>query len=561
MTALRDRLGHCTLLTRMALTGATAWPRVMAAAGNPVETQERTLRRILHANRETEFGRAHSFAAMAAVEDYRKAVPIADYEAYRPGIERQLATGRQVFVAEEAVMVAQTSGTTAKPKSLLVTRQTLARAKAMQALFGYGIHRGSRFFDGRIVAISGASREGTLPNGTPIGAISGVIHDSMPAAVRRKYVLPGALAEIPDYDLRQRLVALLCSASDDVTGVVTANPSTILRIETVLNERLDDILSNLESGGETMLREVPTSLRDRIAASLRPAPRRASSLARLAMRASNLTLGDIWPGLAAISTWTGGSCGIAVETLRPSLPTATRILELGYVASEFRGTLTADSDRGLGLPTLWENHFEFAERTAWEAGGAELLQLHEIEEGRQYYVFVTTPDGLYRYDINDVVEVVGRIGQTPALAFVRKGKGVTNITGEKLSEEQLRKAATSSLAQCGAASPFFLALADEAASLYRLFVEAPRHGEMQADRLAATVDAALCELNIEYRSKRASGRLAPLRCTILVPGAGEQYRRHLVRRGQRDAQFKPALLRYQRDTDFAFDRLSVQGAD
>ena len=56
--------------------------------------------------------------------------------------------------------------------------------------------------------------------------------------------------------------------------------------------------------------------------------------------------------------------------------------------------------------------------------------------GRRYYVLFTTAAGLYRYFMNDLVEVTGFFHRTPLLRFVQKGKGVTSLTGEKLYEAQ-----------------------------------------------------------------------------------------------------------------------------
>ena len=74
-------------------------------------------------------------------------------------------------------------------------------------------------------------------------------------------------------------------------------------------------------------------------------------------------------------------------------------------------------------------------------------------------MFVTTEDGLYRYDINDIVRVNGWVVATPTLAFVQKGKGVTNITGEKVTESQVLEAVTSVFAESGATPQFFIMLA------------------------------------------------------------------------------------------------------
>ena len=61
------------------------------------------------------------------------------------------------------------------------------------------------------------------------------------------------------------------------------------------------------------------------------------------------------------------------------------------------------------------------------------------------------------------------------------------------------------------------------------------------------MDRRLGELNIEYHSKRASGRLQPLEVTVLKSGAADAYKAACVRAGQREGQFKPVVLQFRRD--------------
>ncbi len=139
-------------------------------------------------------------------------------------------------------------------------------------------------------------------------------------------------------------------------------------------------------------------------------------------------------------TWLGGGCSVAAEAVRQKLPPAARMIDAGYVASEVHGTVVVDAERNLALPLLESVFFEFVPVEDWNAGQRDTLLLHELERGRDYHIVVTTLGGLVRYHMNDVVRVTGKVGATPTLAFVRKGRGVTNITGEKLAEDQVNLA-------------------------------------------------------------------------------------------------------------------------
>ena len=64
------------------------------------------------------------------------------------------------------------------------------------------------------------------------------------------------------------------------------------------------------------------------------------------------------------------------------------------------------------------------------------IQLHELQKGKRYCPYVTTMAGLYRYNMNDLVEVGDFFEQTPTVHMIQKVNGIVTITGEKLHERQ-----------------------------------------------------------------------------------------------------------------------------
>ena len=260
-----------------------------------------------------------------------------------------------------------------------------------------------------------------------------------------------------------------------------------------------------------------------------------------------MTYADLWPGIRLVTTWTGGSCGIALDKLREKLPSRAVVMELGYQSTECRGTIALEPETSGGLPPLHHHFFEFVEQDAWDHDTPEFLTLDQLEAGRRYYMLITTASGLYRYFMNDLVEVTGFFQQTPLLRFVQKGKGFTSLTGEKLYEGQTIDAIRETTTRYGLSPGFFLLVADEAVSAYRLFIELEGDGRPDAREIGAAVDARLGELNIEYHAKRESGRLGPLTVAWLRRGTGEAYKAAGVRAGQREGQFKPRVLQYRKE--------------
>ena len=517
--------------------------RLMHGAKVPDKVQADLLQRILARNADTGFGRAHGFSRIAGVEDYRRAVPVQTYEELRPLIERQERTGERCLTREPPIYYHRTSGTVGSPKNIPLTASGLRQMKRDQGISALVWSRGSRFLDGKVFAVAGQAVEGRMQGGTAYGSVSGLLYRGQSRFVRSRYVLPPELSDIEDYEARYRAMAVYGLAEAGVTGMATANPSTFLRLLAVVHRHADAVLDAVATG---RLPDAPAPMRP----GLKPRPSRARELAARLSAAGELTYADIWPRLKGVITWTGGSCGVALDRLSGLFPAETAIIEWGYSASEFRGTLNVDAKNNVCLPTLLTTFFEFVERREHESGGGDFLGLHELEDGREYYVFVTTGEGLYRYDMNDIVRVDGRVSATPTLEFVQKGKGITNITGEKLTEAQVLQAVTSILAQRGLTAAFFIVLADEDAAAYTLFAELD--DGVGAPGLAGEIDGRLCAANVEYEAKRKSGRLAPLRVRRLPSGAGDEYRAACVGAGQRDAQFKYLHVQYVRECAFDF---------
>jgi hypothetical protein len=144
------------------------------------------------------------------------------------------------------------------------------------------------------------------------------------------------------------------------------------------------------------------------------------------------------------------------------------------------------------------------------------------------------------------------------LKFVQKGRGVTNITGEKLYESHVLAAAGGAMEQLGIHARFLMMLADEEARRYTLYVEADAKPDASAARLASEVDMRLRDVNVEYDSKRESDRLGAATVVWLRAETGEAYKRHCVAQGgQREGQFKCPALVYRRSFAFDIDTYAV----
>jgi hypothetical protein len=167
----------------------------------------------------------------------------------------------------------------------------------------------------------------------------------------------------------------------------------------------------------------------------------------------------------------------------------------------------------------------------------EVLLAHQLAKGQSYSVVVTTGGGLYRYQLYDVVEVIGHWRQVPCIRFLGKADHVSDWFGEKLNERFV----TNTLTQVFAAhniTPAFALLAPETdgAFHYRLYLES----DPAPATLARTLDQALRE-NFHYDWCRKLGQIGPLQ-VMQVSGGSQAYLIACQSRGQKLGNIKPSLL-------------------
>jgi sterol desaturase/sphingolipid hydroxylase (fatty acid hydroxylase superfamily) len=534
------------LYMRMGLIEKFIYRPFVEATKNPRTNQLKVLISILTKNQDTQFGKEHDFASIRDYATYCIKVPVNDYETLRPYIDKQMIEGLPALTISKPCLYNQTSGTTGKPKYIPVIAETLKALADSQKIVSYVQYRACpEAFQGKILAFVSPAIEGSLSSGAIYGSASGHIYASMPMLARSKYALPVEIFAIADYELKYQVMARFAIAQKSITYLASANPNYL------------DLVADLASGqcrqfeAIASLQALSTQGIARLRQKLLPLPKRAAELRALFETGRSIRLADIWPYLKIVGTWTGGSCGIPLKAVMEGLPEGTKTIDLGYVSSEFRGTITIDADSNGGVPTLQENFFEFVERKEFEEGRRNFLLLVDLKVGKEYYLFVTTPAGLYRYDMNDILRVQGFFNATPTLVFVQKGRGMTNITGEKLSENQIITAVAKLEQEFGMRVLYFQMLADELTSCYDLYLELRlERRNFQVNQVGDYLDLALQAENVEYQAKRQSGRLHALKVHILKPETSEIYKQYCLSQGQREGQFKPLILQYRKDFHF-----------
>ncbi len=538
--------------TMLSLIGKPLAWEFETASRNLKQTQEAVLSRVVRSCRHTAFGRDHGFGCIRTVADYQSAVPIRDFEGHRPYVDRMVTGEADVLFPGRPLFYNTTSGTSAKPKLIPVSTEYFSRAyRKLSRLWLYTCLRDNpRLFDGKNLSAVGRAEDGRVRDGTPYGSLSGAVYRNIPAVLRDVYAMPYALVCISDY--RKKYYAMLrCGLASDITYIISANPSSLLQLHRTVMENYTDLVRDIRDG--TLRRDVADELRaaDRgpVLATLTPDPRRAAFLENIMKRhGEQLRPRHYWPNLACINTWKQGNCAQVLPKLDGYYAPSTVIREFGYQASEARAGLALANDWDCSVLAAHVYHFEFIEESHRDDPAPDVLLAHQLEKGKRYRILITNTSGLYRYDINDIIEVTGFYNQIPLFTFIRKGDGFTSLTGEKLTETQLLQAVEQTRTHVQIPVEYFTLCCDEHELRYKLFVEFA--AECPPDRKTAFVDAvdsALQRINPEYASKRGSNRLAAPTFYELPPDSYELVKSALVARGlAREGQYKVVYLQRKR---------------
>ena len=540
--------------TMLMLVGGTQTLRLRFWSRKPKHTAEKTLRDILTISRDTVYGREHHFdriLSATTADDlfrlYRLYVPVNDsFETLRPYVERHKNGEENVLFPGKPDMYATTSGTTAQPKWIPMTHKYLKDVYGKMShiwTWNFVKHR-SRIFGGHIFTTVGKECEGYAPDGTLYGAVSGVLVRDIPPIIKKHYTAPSCVMSIPDYGARNYTLMRLALQHRDVTLWATANPSTILELLRVLNENVELMIHDIELGSLTEDYDIPFDIRDELDAYMSPKPERAAELRQILAEKGKLEPKDFWPWLQYLSTWKCGNTKIYMDKYMDQFDwDKTFYQELGYIATECRfGFSLDDTNESVMFPHF--HYYEFVEESELDQPNKHFLQIYELEQGKRYNAYVTTYSGLFRYNMNDLIEVGGKFRETPTVHMVGKVNGIVSMTGEKLFEPQFLDAVHQAEDETGIKTKFFVGFADVEESKYHFYYEFENEKirQEEAEAFTKVVDEKLQHINLEYESKRQSFRLHDPETHILLSNAYARFKAACLKDGFRDGQFKFNLL-------------------
>lgn len=493
------------------------------------------------------FGREHDFKSIRSVQDYRRQVPVSDYEAFAPYINSVANGDHQALLPQDEPVrrFTITTGSTGCPKLNPVTPTWMRHYRQSWSLWGGKMlvdHM--RVVGKKILHIIGSWDMGRTSGGIPISMVSALLARNQHPLVRPFYSVPNEVTDIHDPDARY-YATLRLSIADDIGLIVVMNPGTLLRLARFGDEQRESLIRDIHDGTIHYRFDVPTPIRQSIIRRIAGSnPGRARELERIVERTGHLFPADYWDR-PVIACWLGGTAGYQAKYLSEYFgDSPTR--DQGLVSSEGRHTIPVHDTRPEGLLAINNGFYEFIPVND-RSPNPTVLEGHELEIDADYQIVMTTFSGYFRFRIGDVVRCRGMNGQTPVLEFLHKADRCGDLEGEKVTEFQFLEAASNSALEGGIRLGPVTAVPirpDGSLPRYQILVEQGDVPDIESARLFLQgIDSRLCSTNFLYNARRRERVLGPPVLSRIPTGTWSDFvQSEIERRGTGEAHYKHAAL-------------------
>ncbi|MBL7845342.1 MAG: GH3 auxin-responsive promoter family protein [Cyclobacteriaceae bacterium] len=443
---------------------------------NPVGHQQKTMLEITGQAQNTIFGRDHHFAGIQSYEDFKKLVPVRDYEELKPYVERILKGEVDVLWKGKPAYLAKTSGTTSGTKYIPISHESKFShfVSARNATLSYVHETGNAsFLDGNLIFLSG-SPEMDETAGIKTGRLSGISNHLVPSYLRTNQKPSYKTNCIEDWE-----------------------------------EKLERIIDETLHANMTLISGIPPWVQmyfDRIQAR------------------TGKKIKDIFPNFS-VFVYGGVNFEPYRAKLEDSMGKKVDSIET-YPASE--GFIAyQDSQHDPGLLLLLNNgiFYEFIPTEEYFNDNPTRLSIGEVEIGKNYALIINSNAGLWGYSIGDTVKFVSK--NPYRLLVTGRIKHFISAFGEHVIGEEVEKAMKQTMMKFPEAELTEFTVApqvtpSEGLPHHEWFIEFS-HQPADLNTFASDLDNQLRSLNVYYDDLITGSILRTLKITLLKPNAFIEY--------------------------------------
>jgi hypothetical protein len=465
-----------------------------------IEEQEKTFLKIISNGRKTRFGRDHHFDEITTISEFQSSVPIRDYEAHHPYIQKALEGETDILWPGKPVCFCKTSGTTSGVKYIPLSEDSLPRhiSGARNALLSYINATGkASFVSGKMIFLQGSPKLDLLPSGIPYGRLSGIVANHVPRYLQSNRMPSFDTNCIDDWE--QKLDAIVTETLMEDMRLISGIPSWVQ----MYFEKL------LTRSGKSDVRSVFPNFNLFVFGGVQFEPYRRRFL----------------------------------ELIGQEIPT----LEL-YPASEgFIAFQDRPDAEGLLLNPNAGIFFEFVPIDEWGKENSRRISLKEVKLGVQYVILLTTTAGLWCYNIGDTVRFTSL--QPFRIKVTGRVQHYTSAFGEHVISEEVEAAAVT-MSQRGSITIHEFHVAPQvnpSAGLpyHEWIIECD--GEPDISLLSALADETLSSKNIYYRDLIRGKVLRP---AVITPVPKGTFNAYMKAEGKLGGQNKiPRLANHRKIAD------------
>ena len=441
----------------------------------------------------TEVGRSVEIESRTDYAHFRTGVPVRGYEEFAPHIERMKRGAGNVLWPGQCSLYVTSSGTTGHIKSLPVTSAMHRhfREARLASLFFYTARAGhSSIFRGRHLMVGGSTALKRIPSANAFSAkdgnLCGIKASAMPEWTVRYLAEPSQeTSELSDWTTKLDTIAAGAGQSD--VTLIAGFPNWVLDLAEVMNG---------SSNGGTQ-------------------PQR--------------NLQAVWPNLECFMH-SGVPVGPFHDELRQAFGPAVKFHEVYSAAEGFIAAQDTEASAGLRLMTGVGLFFEFISLYDFNAYGRlalgeKAVPLEHVRTGIDYVILLTTPAGLCRYVLGDVVRFIST--EPPRLVYVGRTELQLNAFGERIMEKELTDILVTvcnrhrwTVKNFHVAPVIINSLTGQSHGRHEWWVEL-RPGTTETPTgplLAIELDRELLARNADYQTKRNSGSLDTPLVRLVMPG-------------------------------------------
>ena len=194
---------------------------------HPIESQQKTFRHLISQAEHTAFGKAHQFKQIVSYNDFKAQVPIRNYEALKPYIERIINGEYNILWKGRPLYFAKTSGTTSGAKYIPITKDAMPYhiKGAKHALLHYIYETGqSDFVNGKMIFLQGNPILDEI-GGIKTGRLSGIAAHFVPSYLQKNRMPSWQTNTIDDWETK--VTAIVQETIDQNMTLISGIPSWV----------------------------------------------------------------------------------------------------------------------------------------------------------------------------------------------------------------------------------------------------------------------------------------------------------------------------------------------